>query len=174
MNTIGTKTNRDGIGATIHLVLPDGMEQYATVRTAVGYLSSSDKRVHFGLGAHASAKLLEISWPSGISQKLEDVRADQLLTVREPYPTGICQMKLSAAILVAATTLCSAQIGIEKLIPKAQVDLSQGKLDLAEGEARQALANNEDIPEAHNILGLIAERRRRLPRPKTNSGSPEN
>ena len=86
VNTIGTKTNRDGIGATIHLVLPDGLEQYATVRTAVGYLSSSDKRVHFGLGAHASAKLLEISWPSGINQKLEDVRADQLLTVREPYP----------------------------------------------------------------------------------------
>ena len=72
-------------------------------------------------------------------------------------------MRLSAAILVAATTLCSAQIGIEKFIPKAQVYLSQGKLDLAEGEARQALANNEDVSEAHNILGLIAERRRRLP-----------
>lgn len=88
VNTIGKTTNRDGIGATLRLVLADGMEQHAMVSTAVGYLSATDKRVHFGLGAHNSAKLLEISWPSGVVQRLEDVRADRVLTVCEPSLSG--------------------------------------------------------------------------------------
>ena len=51
VNTVGTKSNRDGIGARIKLTLPDGTSQYGFVSTASSYLSASDKRVHFGLGA---------------------------------------------------------------------------------------------------------------------------
>ena len=47
-------------------------------------MSSSDKRLHFGLGAEAEARSLEIRWPSGKKQKLERVKADQVLRVEEP------------------------------------------------------------------------------------------
>jgi hypothetical protein len=47
-------------------------------------MSSSDKRVHFGLGPEKAIWSLEIRWPSGIIQRLKNVRADQILTVREP------------------------------------------------------------------------------------------
>ena len=84
VDTVGAKSNRDGIGAQLHLVSADGREQFAVVSTAASYLSASDKRVHFGLGAAGSIKLLEVEWPSGIHQKLSDVKADQVLIVREP------------------------------------------------------------------------------------------
>ena len=84
MNTVGTVSNRDGIGAQLRLVTESGQEQYGLVTTAGSYLSASDRRVHFGLGSDKKAKLLEITWPSGIRQHLEDVAGDQILTVREP------------------------------------------------------------------------------------------
>jgi len=79
----GHKSNRDGIGAVVKIVTPQGT-QHATVTTASSYLSSSDKRVHFGLGAEARVTSLEIQWPSGIHQTLENVRGDQLLKIDEP------------------------------------------------------------------------------------------
>ena len=53
-------------------------------QAAGSYLSSGDKRVHFGLGAAKQLKLLEVNWPSGQVQKLENVRANQILRVEEP------------------------------------------------------------------------------------------
>ena len=85
LKLVGHKSNRDGIGAAVKIVTSKGA-QCATVTTASSYLSSSDKRVHFGLGADAVARTLEIRWPSGIRQTLKDVRADQLLQVDEPMP----------------------------------------------------------------------------------------
>ncbi len=84
LNTTGTKSNRDGIGAMVHLVAADGTEQWDIVTTTGSYCSASDKRVHFGLGDNAAAKLIEITWPSGIVQKIENVKADQILMVKEP------------------------------------------------------------------------------------------
>ena len=74
----GTRSNRDGLGAR---VLVNGQSQYAT--SAGSYLSASDKRVHFGLGAATRAKV-EILWPSGTEQKIDDVPADRFLSVIEP------------------------------------------------------------------------------------------
>jgi hypothetical protein len=82
VNTVGAQSNRDGIGARIRLVSESG-QQWATVSTASSYLSSNDKRVHFGLGRDKAAKLIEIAWPSGRVQKLENAEADQFLTVHE-------------------------------------------------------------------------------------------
>ena len=84
IDTIGTRSNRDGIGAAIRLVTPAGLEQYGYVSTAGSYASANDKRVHFGLGPEADVRLLEIRWPSGIVQRLENVRANQILKVTEP------------------------------------------------------------------------------------------
>ena len=79
----GVKSNRDGIGARIKVV-SKGITQYNHVTTAVGYASSSAGPVHFGLGADASAELIVISWPSGITQELRNVAADRVLEVKEP------------------------------------------------------------------------------------------
>jgi hypothetical protein len=83
LNLVGHKSNRDAIGAVVKVATSKGA-QYATVSTASSYLSSSDKRVHFGLGPDAGAVTLEIRWPSGINQALKDVRADQILQLDEP------------------------------------------------------------------------------------------
>jgi hypothetical protein len=80
----GRMSNRDGIGATVKLTGGQGRVQYNHVTTAVGYASSSDPRVHFGLGADRTAREIEIRWPSGTVQVLKDVAADQLLEVKEP------------------------------------------------------------------------------------------
>ena len=80
----GTASNRSGIGARVKLTDETGRTQHSHVTTAVGYASSSDSRVHFGLGPATRASEIEIRWPSGKVQTLMDVSADQLLTVREP------------------------------------------------------------------------------------------
>jgi len=80
----GTKSNRDGIGARIKIVPEGGTPQYNHVTTSVGLSSSSDRVVHFGLGRAARVSEVDIDWPSGRKQKLVNVSADQLMTVREP------------------------------------------------------------------------------------------
>jgi hypothetical protein len=79
----GTKSNRDGIGARIKVVTKSGA-QYNHMTTSAGYASSSAGPVHFGLGANASADLVEIRWPSGIIQQMRNVPANQLVMVKEP------------------------------------------------------------------------------------------
>jgi len=83
LNLIGHKSNRDAIGSSVKIVTSQG-PQYATVSTASSYLSSSDKRVHFGLGRDSTAREIEIHWPSGIVQILHDVKGDRILRVDEP------------------------------------------------------------------------------------------
>jgi hypothetical protein len=83
IKTIGTRSNKDGIVAKVKVVTGAGV-QYNHVTTSVGLGSSSDRRVHFGLGNQAVVNELRISWPSGVEQVLKNVKADQILTVREP------------------------------------------------------------------------------------------
>jgi enediyne biosynthesis protein E4 len=80
----GMKSNRMGIGARISITGEDGMKQYNHVTTSVGYSSSSDSRVHFGLGKSRSAKEITILWPSGIKQVLRNVQADRVVNIQEP------------------------------------------------------------------------------------------
>jgi len=78
----GVKSNRDGIGARIKVVSKSGT-QYNHQTSSVCYASSSLGPVHFGLGADAVAAKVEISWPSGIVQTLENVAADRIVRVKE-------------------------------------------------------------------------------------------
>jgi hypothetical protein len=87
LKLVGHKSNRDAIGAVVTLNLASG-RQFATVSTAGSYLSSSDKRVHFGLGQDKVAQEIEIRWPSGIVQKLKNIQADQILQIDEPIQPG--------------------------------------------------------------------------------------
>ncbi len=86
LKLVGHKSNRDAIGAEVKVVTAK-RQQFATVSTAGSYLSSSDKRVHFGLGTESIAQSVEIRWPSGILQTLKNIPADQLLQVDEA-PAG--------------------------------------------------------------------------------------
>jgi hypothetical protein len=81
--TVGTKSNRDGMGTKIKIVTDSGA-QYNQANTAVGYGCASDRRVHFGLGKDTIIKEIMLTWPSGTIQKLENVKADQILTIKEP------------------------------------------------------------------------------------------
>jgi hypothetical protein len=82
VKTVGTKSNRDGMGAKIEVVTASGA-QYNEVNTAVGYGCASDPRVHFGLGADTVVNELKVRWPSGKTQVLKKVAVDQILTLRE-------------------------------------------------------------------------------------------
>jgi len=81
VKTVGTKSNRSGIGARIYCTT-GAHRQMDEVRSGSSYMSQSDLRVHFGLGPEDKANL-EIHWPSGIVDKVADVKADQVLTVEE-------------------------------------------------------------------------------------------
>lgn len=83
LNLVGHKSNRDGVGAVVKLTTSKGA-QYVTANTAGSYLSSTDKRVHFGLGMDAVAQSIEIHWPSGIVQVLKNVEGDRVIQVDEP------------------------------------------------------------------------------------------
>lgn len=82
-NLIGHKSNRDGIGAEIKVNTRHGT-QWLTVSTSGSYLSSSDKRAHFGLGRDTTVEAIEIRWPSGIVQRMNQIAGDQILRVEEP------------------------------------------------------------------------------------------
>jgi hypothetical protein len=82
----GVKSNRDGIGARIKVVTASET-QYNHQTSSVCYASSSLGPVHFGLGADKVAKLVEITWPSGIVQALQNVEADRIVKVVEAAPS---------------------------------------------------------------------------------------
>jgi len=83
LNLTGTTSNRDGIGARIKLT-SGGKTQIAQRKTTTGYLSQNDPRIHFGLAKNQIVDLIEITWPSGKVQTLENVTPNQILEVKEP------------------------------------------------------------------------------------------
>ena len=83
VETVGTASNRDGIGTRIALSA-GGARQWAEVRAGGSYLGGDDRRVHFGLGAADRVERLELRWPSGAVQVLENVAVNQVLRVEEP------------------------------------------------------------------------------------------
>ena len=82
LRLVGSRSNRDGIGTLVAVETPAG-KQWNRVTTAVGYSSSSDRIVHFGLGRETDLQSIEIVWPSGETQRCEGMPVDRLLTVRE-------------------------------------------------------------------------------------------
>jgi hypothetical protein len=88
VRTIGTKSNRSGIGARLRCVThppdePKPHQQIDEVRSGGSYISQNDLRVHFGLGKAEKVDVLEIRWPSGQIDTLKDVKPNQLIYVRE-------------------------------------------------------------------------------------------
>jgi len=82
VRTVGTKSNRDGIGAVVRIEAPGG-KQWSHVRSGSSYCSQSDLALTFGLGADRTVAAVEIEWPSGAKQRLTNVAANQGLVVEE-------------------------------------------------------------------------------------------
>jgi hypothetical protein len=82
LNLVGVRDNRDGLGTQVKITTAHGT-QYNQATTAVGYNSSSDKRVHFGLGEDTVIREIELRWPTGVRQVLSNISADQVLTIKE-------------------------------------------------------------------------------------------
>jgi hypothetical protein len=79
---IGTKSNRDGVGARVKVSAGD-LVLYDERKGGMSYQSAQDPRVHFGLGEHTTVDSLEIVWPSGMKTKLANLKSDQIITVKE-------------------------------------------------------------------------------------------
>jgi hypothetical protein len=88
LELIGRYSNRDAIGAKVKLTTASGRKLYNHVAISVGFMGSSDKCVHFGLGAEKRISSIEIRWPRGAVQEIKDVAADQFLKIQEPLPQG--------------------------------------------------------------------------------------
>ena len=84
ISLIGSKSNRQGLGARIVVIEASGRRQTFDVSTASSYLSSSDPRVLVGLGAVANVTSVEVRWPSGRKQVISKPETDRYLTIREP------------------------------------------------------------------------------------------
>jgi hypothetical protein len=81
----GTRSNRDGIGASVEVFSGD-LYQLDQVRSGASYLSQSDLRLSFGLGTHPMADRIRITWPSGLVEEVKYIRANQDLTLIEGAP----------------------------------------------------------------------------------------
>ena len=79
---IGTKSNRAAIGARI-TINSNGIQQFSEVRSGSSYLSQNDLRQHFGLGSNTKIDSVEIRWPNGNMEKLQDLPADMIFTIVE-------------------------------------------------------------------------------------------
>jgi hypothetical protein len=79
----GTRSNRDAIGARVSITTDAGT-QVAEVKTGCSYLSSSDRRIHFGLGQSTSIKNLQVRWPSGSTTELKGIGVNRLIEIQEP------------------------------------------------------------------------------------------
>ncbi len=83
LKLVGKKSNRDGVGARIKIT-SGGKVQTTQKKSTTGYLSQNDPRIHFGISKNDNVERIEIKWPSGKLQVLENVKANQILTVNEP------------------------------------------------------------------------------------------
>lgn len=79
----GSKSNSYGVGSTVRLETAGGV-QVREINNVASYMSSSDVRLHFGLGNVKTVRQIEVLWPSGTKQTLRDVAASQILVIKEP------------------------------------------------------------------------------------------
>ncbi|RPJ55472.1 MAG: CRTAC1 family protein [Acidobacteria bacterium] len=84
VDLVGTVSNRDAIGAEVKVTTGSGRTLYNHVNPSVGFMSSSERRLHFGLGKETRINSLEVSWPNGKKTALTEVAPDRILRIEEP------------------------------------------------------------------------------------------
>jgi hypothetical protein len=83
VKTVGTKSNKDGIGARVTVRMDNGGSLWKVVKTGASYCSQSELPLTFGLGEKQQADLVEVHWPGGKVSRMENVAANQTLTITE-------------------------------------------------------------------------------------------
>jgi hypothetical protein len=83
IRTIGTKSNRDGIGARVDLVVPGGSKQWQLVKTGSSYCSQSELPLTFGLGTATRVGEIRVRWPSGRVDTIPGAAVNQTITIQE-------------------------------------------------------------------------------------------
>ena len=170
----GTKSNRDAIGAKVRLTSESAKVQYRTVTTAGSYASASDRRVLFGIGQEKAIRRIDIRWPSGIQQRIDHPKPDQILRVielSESVPRedkdggkGAPPAARRAAPPLASRGLSLTPVSLgDKAAAESrfQVGLSllqQGKLAQAVEALQQAIKMDPDLVDAHYTLGQAYSR----------------
>jgi len=84
IRTIGSKSNRAGIGARIK-IRAGGLIQIDEVRSGSGYISQNDLRLHFGFGARKNIDVIEVRWPSGVVDTIQNIATNQMITIKEGH-----------------------------------------------------------------------------------------
>lgn len=84
IKTVGTKSNRSGIGAKVKISAL-GLTQIDEVRSGSGYLSQNDLRLHFGLGDSKTIDFIEVRWPSGVVDTIQNIVPNQILVIQEGH-----------------------------------------------------------------------------------------
>jgi len=92
MKLTSTKSNRDAIGARVKVSV-GSLVQYDHVRAGGSYISGNDVRLHFGLANNRKADTVEVTWPSGTVEKIENVRANQIIEITEGRGIGSSRYK---------------------------------------------------------------------------------
>lgn len=138
-----TKINRDGLGARVTLVTDQG-RQLREHNGGKCYSGQSDPRLHFGLGREARVKLLEVRWPDGGMQYLENVAADRVLTIRQEPAQYASQVALTPP---SAKVWQRPQTETEPAVPKLSAEelekmLSEMELRLRQSPAGYKLASS--------------------------------
>ena len=96
VRTIGTRSNRSGIGARVEVVA-GGLKLTDSVRSGGSFLSHNDMRLHFGLGPQKRVDLVTVSWPSGVVDRVRNVAVNQQIVIEEgkgqvrPAMTGVSE-----------------------------------------------------------------------------------
>jgi len=83
VHTLGTRSNRDGIGARVTVTPEGGARQWGIVKTGSSYCSQSELTLTFGLGSSTRPVRVEVTWPSGTVDQIPNVAADSMITVEE-------------------------------------------------------------------------------------------
>ena len=175
LRLVGTRSNRDGLGSRV-AVKTGGHEQTLQTRSSFSYLSQSDPRLFFGLGAYDRADQIDIAWPSGIRQQLKDVEADQLLEISEPTESVADRTSRGDSInkktLQAGVYSAASEFELERFWREAPpVLIDAGRFAPPGGAARasvedvdvltEAVASKPRNPDAHFRLAEALHRLRR-------------
>jgi len=167
LRLVGTRSNRDGLGCRV-VVRAGGREQTRQTRSSFSYLSQSDPRLFFGLGAYDRADRIDIAWPSGVRQQLKDVEADQLLNILESTEPVVYRPSHRDSIHKRAFQAAPPAFDLEHFwreAPPALIDAGRlAPLDGADrtsGEDIDALTAVAGDPDAHFRLAEALRRLRR-------------
>ena len=168
----GTKSNRDGIGARVKLVSGAGKVQHRSVSTAGSYASANDRRVAFGLGGETTIREIDIRWPSGIEQRINDPKPGHILPVVEageaisPPRANSSVPHIPFSSPASARGLCSSFKTVSfAAAPPVQNEyqnglalLRQGRLNEAVEHLEAAVRLNPDSVDAHYAFGVALSR----------------